>query len=195
MRNQLTATTTPTALPLTISDAKRHLGVTDTTHDLDIAAAIRAARNFIENRTGLVLITTSYELKLEGFPDEIEIPKAPLSAVNSLDYYDVDGVLTNVPTFQTWTTTGTTALLTPDPSTVWPATQSDRRDAVVVSFDAGYGASDDDVPDEAKYAIRLLVRHWYDNPSAVITGTISKEVELSFESLVRSLWTGFYADL
>ena len=46
-----------------------------------------------------------------------------------------------------------------------------------------------------KHAIKLLIRHWYDNPSAVIVGSISKEVEFAADALIRSLGTGFYADV
>ena len=195
MRLSLTALTTPTAIPLTTAEAKRHLGVTDSDHDLDIDTLIKAAMNYIERRSGRTLLTTSYRLDLPCFPDRIELPKTPLESLTSIDYYDVDGNDTPLANYQVWSSIDVPSYIVPAPSEVWPQTQAERIDAVRVVFDAGYGATEATVPPEAKHAIKLLIRHWYDNPSAVIVGSISKEVEFAADALIRSLGTGFYADV
>jgi hypothetical protein len=57
---------------------------------------------------------------------------------------------------------------------------------------AGYGAASA-VPDDAKQAILLLASHWVENREAVLSGTISKEIELSYTALTDRLKWGNYA--
>jgi hypothetical protein len=49
------------------------------------------------------------------------------------------------------------------------------------------------VPDDAKQAMLLLASHWVENREAVLTGTISKEIELSYTALTDRLKWGNYA--
>jgi hypothetical protein len=58
---------------------------------------------------------------------------------------------------------------------------------------AGGYTSVSEVPQLAKQAIHMLVGHWYANRETVITGTISKEVELSYRALLSRIAWGGYA--
>ncbi|NDB18915.1 MAG: phage gp6-like head-tail connector protein [Actinobacteria bacterium] len=50
-----------------------------------------------------------------------------------------------------------------------------------------------DVPKQAVHAINMLIGHWYFNREAVLTGTISKEIELAVAALLSPLRWRQYA--
>lgn len=184
-------------LPVALATAKRHLGVTVDERDHEIETSIKAASGYLGTRTGRAWITTGYRLVLEEFPEGIVLPRPPLIGVDVVQYYDTDSVLQTMDRddWQVIIGGNLPATLRPAPGICWPTAEIDREDAVQIRYRAGYGETPEDMPAEFTQACLLLIRHWYDNPSAVITGSISKEVELSVASLVRSLGTGFYANV
>ena len=66
----------------------------------------------------------------------------------------------------------------------WPSTR-DVIQAVILTYKAGY-ASADDVPEDIKHAIKLLVGHWYVHRESVSSLTL-KEMPQAAKSL---LWPG-----
>ena len=194
---QLKRTLLPTSSPISLADAKRHLGVTDDLHDRDILALVQAAANTLRRWTGRELLATTYELTFRRFPagvsEGFELPFPPLVSITSIQYYDAAGVLQTYSGAQIELSEVVPAILWPARNTSWPDVQSDRTDAVKITYVAGY-ASPEVLPAEVGQFIRLLIRHWYDNPSAVTTGS-TKEVELSLRLIANSLGTGFYADV
>lgn len=188
---------TSESLPVSLAQVKRHLGVAYSERDRDIEQMIRAAANYLGKLCKRTWLTTDYLLTLEEFTQTIEIPSPPLQLLTSIQYYSSAGVLTQLTSssWQVLSGDGLPAIVKPAPNTTWPGTEYDRWNAVQIRFRAGYGDTADYLPPEFSQAALLMLRHWYDNPSAVITGTISKELELSFRSLARSLGTGHYADV
>jgi uncharacterized phiE125 gp8 family phage protein len=73
----------------------------------------------------------------------------------------------------------------------WPANLDDYN-AVAVTWWAGYGASGTSVPAAIRHAILMLVGHWYESRSSVLTGSISKEIEFGVKSLLDSQRWGSY---
>lgn len=173
---------------------KRHLGVTDDWHDLDIDSMQAAAINVLRRWTGREIEQASYVLTASEFPGcslAFELPYPPTIAIQSVQYYDTDGVLQTISDYQLERPHELPAIVFPPINEAWPVVQQGRIDAVRIAFTAGYTTP----APEAVHFVKLLVRHWYDNPSAVLTGTISKEVEFSLRSLANSLGLGFYADV
>lgn len=184
--------TAPVNLPVRLSDMKIHLGVTVQDRDTDIEVMIRAATNFIQRWTSRVLLNTAYRYTVDAFPceDWIQLPMTPLSSITSINYYDSAGTTQAYTGYQIEQTDDCAAIIRPAILGTWPGTQSGRVDAIKIDYVVGYGETEGTVPDEAKHAVKLLVRHWYDNAGAVLVGTISKDMEFSLKSLLRSLSTG-----
>lgn len=186
----------PTTPILTLAEAKRHLGVTSDERDMDIESLVEAATNYIARRCGRTFGTTLYRLSLDedhvqdGSYTEIVLPYPPVQSVALIEYEDANGTTTELSDYQ-FLSTDERAWILPAPGERWPAVQDENATAFRIEYLAGYT----ETPAEAKHAVRVLIRHWYDNASAVITGTISKEIELSLASLCRSLGTGWYADV
>lgn len=178
--------------PVSVEEAKtqcrRDPAFTD--DDLWFAQAIEAARRTVEADTGIRLMTARFALVSREFPgDLVRLPKAPLVAVESLAYVDTNGAA------QTWAAANYLVAPSdpgPPPSAgwvelaygiSWPTARA-QGNAVTVTFTAGFGLTAASVPADLRMAMLLLIGHWYEARGAVVVGTISKEVELAYTSLV-----------
>lgn len=52
------------------------------------------------------------------------------------------------------------------------------------------GAAKDYTSELYKIAVKLLIGHWYENRSAVVVGTVSKDLEFSLINIIVQLRTG-----
>jgi uncharacterized phiE125 gp8 family phage protein len=194
-RYGLSLITAPTVEPILLDEAKVQCGVAADVsyHDDALRMSIEAARQKVEADTGRALISQTWDLSLDCFPtglDAIYIPKAPVSAITHIKYYDTSNVE------QTLATTYYKTLLTREPAEIrlkyqqaWPFIYSEAA-VVTVRFVAGYGASYQSVPDGLRRAMLLLISTWFENPSATITGTIQTEAEFAYKALVANYTVG-----
>ncbi len=189
--------TAPAEEPLTLAEAKAQARVETSFTDDDalLTSLITAARLECESRQSRALITQTWELLLTGWPVEprIRLPRPPLISVTWIKYLDTSGTEQTLDTSQYKVRTGTTGpgIITPARNVTFPAL-SDEHDNITIRFDCGYGAAAD-VPESTKQAMRLLIAHWYENREAVLTGTISKEIEFAVDSLLATEDWGRYA--
>lgn len=188
-------TTPPSVEPVSVAEAKRNCDVDSDDRDEDFARWISEARAQVEKDTRRALINQTVTLNMDQWPggDAIVLPYPPLSSVTSVKYYDTGG------TQQTWSsgnytvdtnrTPGVIFLDTHD-SVSWPSTQ-DRRNTIEVIYVAGYGSAASNVPDAAKNAILLLVKHRYEHPEMWGTSQFY-EVPQAYQWLVDGLRFGDY---
>lgn len=179
--------TAPTEEPLTVEEAEQQCGAPVGVHAQHFKASIPAARQFIESRVNRQLVTATWDLKLDRFPSGngcIKVPKAPLQSA-TISYYDASGVS------QTLATSVYKVVTSREPGEIhlkygqsWPVVYSEP-DVVAVRFVAGYGAASA-VPLGIKQAMKLLVDHWFENRSALLVGSISKELEFSLLNLLEA---------
>lgn len=162
----LTLTTAPAAEPLSLAEAKLHCKVDVTDDDALITALIVAARRLAEAQTGRVLVTQSWKQTLDALPvAAIALYLPPLQSVQSVKYYDIDGVQkTLAGTDYTVHTSTQLGLVVPAYGTTWPGTR-DVPEAVEIAFTAGYGNAAA-VPQEIKQWMLLQIGHWYENREA-----------------------------
>lgn len=191
--------TAPAEEPVTLAEAKSWLRLDNDDENLTVTMLIQSARAWCETQAQRAFVKGTYRLTLEGFPksgrlclrDEPIRMLPKVSQVNSIKYYDTAGTQqtpANI-VFQI-DLAAEPGEITPKPGEYWPATQDDRADAVIVEFDSGYGAAASSVDPRAKQAVMLLAAHWFQNREAVLTGTISKEVEFGVKTLLAQLWHG-----
>lgn len=164
----LTVVTAATGSVVSLETAKAHLRVDLDQHDQDayILTLIEAAVDEIGRLTNRQLRTATYDLKLDAFPDWIELPKPPLASVTSITYIDTAGVTqTLASTKYQVDTTRSRGRILPAVSDVWPSTQADRINAVTVRFVAGYGTLPQSMPPAVHLATLLLIEAHY-SPAA-----------------------------
>lgn len=171
----LSLVTAPAREPIDLASAKVHLRVDTDDENTLIDGLIKSAREYVESATGRALLTQTWDLKLDGFwCGALELPKAPVSAITSITYLDMNGAS------QTWASANyltdlpagpkaSKARITTAYAVVAPSTY-DVMNAVTVRFVCGYGSSGDRVPAALRQAMLLLIGHWYQAREAVVVG-------------------------
>lgn len=199
----------PTSEPVTLAEAKRQANVVATDDDALLTSLIIAAREFVEESCSRALIEQTWLAQYSEWPRSgVCLPRPPLLAITHVKYYGVSELLETLPsTDYRADTVSQPGRLWWDDDDILPVLDSCEW-PVLVTYTAGYSAAAGTssssssssgsgdaaaaVPARAKQAILLLVAHWYRNREAVLTGTISKEIELAFLSLTKSLRVGVY---
>lgn len=175
--------TPPEFYPVTVEQICDHLRV-ETDESGTISAYIQAATNYVEQATGLQLITATYKLTLDRFPQDrvIRLPKPPLISVTSIVYGDPDGWQTTLPS-EAYTVDSTTkpGRIVLNAGQTWPQT-ANVANAVTINFTAGYGDAAA-VPPLLKQCVKFLVGHYYENREGAIDRTIS-EVPMAVASII-----------
>lgn len=173
-----TLVTAPTIRPISINDAKDYVKTSGTADDARIQGFIDAAISYVENFTGLSLITQTWDLYIDYFPwGQITIPKAPLQSVTSITYADSDN---STQTLGTSTYTVDTDNI---PGRIylaynksWPGTVIKPK-AVKVRFVSGYGDDGGSVPEPIRQALLLKVQMLYEQPINYDENAISNAID------------------
>lgn len=185
-RYALRVTTPPAEEPVTLAQASDHLKLDQHAADTELGPLITAARAWCEKYQDRAYVTQTLTVKLDRFPcgEPIELPRAPLRSVTSIQYVDGDGDTQTLSADQYQVDAHSEpGRIVPAYGLSWPATRC-QLNAVTIVYAAGYGDADD-VPATTKHAIKLLLGHLFENREAVVTGTISKTVEFALEALLN----------
>lgn len=166
-----TVTSAPASEPFTTATVKEWLKVDYTDDDTLIGSLITAARQYVENYTGLKLFTQTVQEVWDELPltDEnynhfggFSLSWWPVQSITTFAYVDESGDP------QTITSANYDADLVSRPARMsstygvaWPVTRDEMK-AVTVTYVAGYAATTD-IPDDIKVAMRLIIADWYDN--------------------------------
>lgn len=175
--------TAPTTYPVTLAEAKLHCRVDVADDDALITALITAATEMAEQKTGLAIMTQTWELTLDAFPDALELTRVPVQSITSVKYYDTAGAqqtlspaayaLDNADAFGF-------SYVVPAYNGTWPDTR-DQINAVSVQYVAGY-ANAAAVPESIKQWIKLMLSTMYDNreTEAYSSRAVSTTVQMTF---------------
>lgn len=175
--------TPPDDAPVTIEEARTMCRVIGTDEDAMLGRLIVAATAHVEAYTGRSIMPQVWELVLDGFDDAILIPRGPVTAIESVTYYDAAEQL------QTVAASAYALDAASDPQWLvrasaasWPAVASGINN-VIIRFAAGYAATAPEL-EIMRQAILLLIVQWFDNPSAVAVGTIVSSMPNAVDALL-----------
>lgn len=88
---------TPSVLtPVTLTEAKDHLKVTGTDSDTLVQTYLDAAIKRVENYRQSPVMSSEWELYGKTWPTSFNLQKHPVTAINSVKYYDDDNALQTV---------------------------------------------------------------------------------------------------
>lgn len=188
-----TRTVDPIVEPVTLTEAKAHLNVTDTNDDTMITAMIAAAREHAEEYTGRAFIAQTWAIRMDKFPKwEIRVSKPRIISVVSLVYQDIDNVQQNLVEGIDFFTDKYSEPCWLVPSTSgWPSTYTDGINAVTLTVTLGYvdslqspRALADKVPQAIKQALLLHVGHMYEHRESASDFSVSV-VPMAYKSLLQ----------
>ena len=210
----LERTTAPTNEPLDKASVKRQCTIeaAETFFDdwfdgdaTDGAGAIPAARDLVENDAQVALMPQTWTLRLDEWPtdDWVDLLIHPVQSV-TVSYEDEDDAT------QTWAASNyelqvskyRSVLMKTDKDVDFPTLSTSDPRPVTITATAGYSNTTDQptvagqralVPQAAKMAMLMLIAHWFRNKESVVVGTISKEIEQGYTSLIRSVRPERYA--
>lgn len=159
--------TPATELPVTLETVRYHLRNEDMRFDDALLATyIRAACGYVERTYGLALLTQTIKQYHAAFPAGSDTPLllriAPLASITSIVYTDTDGAA------QTWSASEYTSgrldlggFIVPAIGYTWPGSVASLPNAVTVTYQAGFGASQSSLPAPVVQAILLIVGDMY----------------------------------
>lgn len=162
--------TAPAQGALPVAALKSHLRmgtgfepVADATEDAALAGFLRAAIATVEARTGKVLLTRVFRLRLEDWRDPAgqPLPLAPALSIQSVEMTDRAGTVTPVPA-SAWRLIpdNQRPILAPT-GTSLPTVPFGG--SVTVRFEAGFGTSWDAVPGDLAQAVLMLAARYYED--------------------------------
>lgn len=180
----------PTQEPFSLVDVKLHCRIPADVLDEDAMTReyMRAARVLFEEYTQTTAFTSTWVWVQDDFcGDDIVLPMgAPLQSVTSVKYYDTTGTQQTLATsyyrVDTVSRPGR-VVLKPDQS--WPDVQSDRGQAVEVTYVAGHSTAAA-IPPTAKVGMYLLINHLVENRGAVQVGVGVGAVQVPWS--VETFW-------
>lgn len=192
-------TTPPATALLTADEAKAQCRIDDDAEDTYIGSLIARATKHCEEICKRAFITQTWTLTMDGWHDRrywscgmIYVPRPPLIAVTSASYVDDNGTTQTLAADQYRVDASSQpGRIEPAYNVTWPTLRSVVASVTIVHT-AGYGAASA-VPEDIKHAVLMLVAHWHRNREAVLTGTISKEVEFALSSLLGPYMMEVYA--
>ncbi len=183
-RYALTVSVAPAIEPVSLAEMKLHLRVDHDEEDSLIAALITAAREQAEAFTNRALIEQTVVMKMDCFPDVIQLPKPPMISLTGIAYLDGAGISQTLSSSLYRVGSGHEPVrITKAYGQTWPETY-DVEDAVTVTYKSGYGDAEIDVPASIRAAIKLMVEALYENRGDLTQGVTVSEIPMTSRALM-----------
>jgi uncharacterized phiE125 gp8 family phage protein len=176
-----TASSTPI---VTTAVAKAHLKVDISDDDTLIDNLVTAATQAAEEYTNRYFMQTTLIMRGDTWDDIKTLYKSPVHSITHIKYYDEDDSLQTLATAvylaDLYSKPAQISLM-PDQS--FPDL-SPRKMAVEVKYVVGEGTTTDTISDLIKQSVLLMVGHWYEHRSSVISGKTAMEIPLTSQMLL-----------
>lgn len=184
--------TPPAIKPVTLTEAKAWLDIGYTDKDTVITGLIGAATAHLDGWTGILgrcLCEQTWRQDFDDFRSCLRLPLFPVISITSVKYTDTNGAEQTIASENyTLKNDDLGAYVEFTSSYSFPSLNTESA-AVRVTYLAGYAdiagtPKTSSVPDDIKNAIALLVRHWFDNPGAVVVGVTAQQLPQGVDALL-----------
>lgn len=168
-----TSLTSPDDLssPVTLPEVKAHARIEHSQDDTRLQSMIDAVTELVEKRLRVPLIQRRFVQTVYGLHiGRIELARAPVQSVASI----TDGT-TALTEGDGWERSGDTIHLSSLP-----------EDALTIEYTAGLAATQGDVPDSIKQAIKRQVATAYEHPTDTVVGTIASDIPIEIQTALSS---------
>lgn len=177
--------TAPAVEPLSVADAKNFLRVEHGDDDAIIAGLIAAARNHVEALTRCGLITQTWRLVLDRWPDNGRVmPRLnPLRSLVAVRIYNEAGAASTIDVAGFVIDRAAGVIAAPG----WSLPVPGRSIAgIELDIEIGFGDAATDVPPTLLQAIRMLAGHWYENRGLIAIGQSVAMMPASVNAMISS---------
>lgn len=178
----------PAQEPVSLGQMKAHLRVEDEAEDGLIEALIVAARVHVESLTSRALLSQTWRVVLDGWPQTraIRLPVSPMVSLTEIRCYDAGNAehLIGVEQFLPDGQASPARLICP--AAVEGAPVLRERMGIEIDYVAGFGTEPADVPADLIQSLKTLVAYWYENRDAVLVSGAGASVPAGFERLVSA---------
>lgn len=170
----------PVALAVSMARAKEMLRIEqdDTSLDGSIELWINGITAEAEHQTGRAFINRAMRRTQDRFSDAIQL-SAPVFSVEAISFLDPDGNTQILDPDDYYVDKVTVpGYIVPARGKMWPATQA-RINAVTIDYTAGYGATEADVPVEARNYVLAKLQVQFES-SAGAGASVSKPFNVEY---------------
>jgi len=181
----ISQTTASTTYLVSLDQLKDHLAITDDTNeDTRLTLMLGSSRDLIERETNYCFTSQVWTQTHADFPsDWLDLDKLPITNL-VVKYYDADNVLTTLNSSNYYLVQND-QYASIKPVDDWP-TVYDRPEAVQLTLTCGVAS----VQPAIQHACLMLCAAWSENREAEIIGTITNEIKLGYDRLIRSFRRG-----
>ena len=178
----------PAQEPVSLADMKAHLRVVDEAEDGLIEALIVAARVHVESLTSRALLSQTWRLVLDAWPESraIRLPVSPMISLTEIRCYDGDGGEHQIATEQFLPDGQAVPARLICPGAVAGAPVLRGRMGIEIDYLAGFGSEPEAVPADLLQSLKTLVAYWYENRDSVLVSGAGAAVPAGFERLVSA---------
>ena len=180
-------TTAPTNLVVSVSELKTHLRVSHSDDDAYLEGVIKAATQLAESYTRRVLPPTTFKAYYD-YVQDLLIPRFPVTAISSIQYYDYANTLQTIDTQYYFTD------LKDHPARVWFTQEfevySYRPAACIVTFTAGTAVASIDAG--LKQTIMMIAADMYDQRMSLVHGSSSQAI-IDYKLLLNAWRKDYFA--
>jgi len=159
----------PASEPVSLVEMKAYLRIDDSNEEALITSLITAARLHVETHLSIATLTQSWSIFLDDWPSssQVEIPISPLISVDLVNLYDEAGAATLLDAENYYIETASRVpRLVRTGTGIWPKPER-KASGIEMQITVGYGPAADDVPQNLRQAIMILVAHWFENRELV----------------------------
>lgn len=200
--------TDPATEPVTLAEIKSHLRIDGSSEDTQLSLFISVARQYIEQVTGIAMITQTWTLTLDHWPNdsrqwwdgvkkgpmslingasvsEVQLPRYPLQSISSIT---VEGSAITVADVFTVDTQQYPGRLVLKQSATLPS-YTETANAIVIVYVSGFGDDDTDVPNTLRLAVLQMAANLYTHRGDECS-TQKAYIDSGANSLVSSYQSG-----
>lgn len=173
----------PAAEPVTLEDVKTHLRISDADEDTYLTDLIAVARDFLERDLDCCLITQSWRLFLDSWPENnsVSICRFPLNSIDAVHVYDVNGDPQLVPPQNYHVDVNS------KPARMYVNLAKQPQlpvNGIEIDFTAGFGVLGQEVPDTLRRALLLHIGAMFELRSAVDIAAQPAVLPAGYERLI-----------
>ncbi len=175
----------PAAEPLSLAEAKAYLRVEHEADDAVIGALVTAARMQVEALTRCALMSQTWRFVRDVWPADgrLRLNMGPLQSIVALRTYDESGAahVYDAASF----VLDKAALVIAAPPFALPLPGRSHA-GIELDLRLGFGDGAGNVPEPLRYALRMLVAHWYENRGLVAIGASVAMIPSTVNALIAS---------